>query len=43
MTGVIDGACEHLDRYLTPEAQSANDRFTPCCSLSISLWLVLDL
>lgn len=43
VTRVIEGIPEHRDMYLTPDEQAANDRFTPCCSRSVSGRLVLDL
>jgi vanillate O-demethylase ferredoxin subunit len=43
LTKVLEGVPEHLDKYLTPEEQAANDQFTPCCSRARSARLVLDL
>lgn len=43
LTRVIEGEPEHLDSYLTPEEQAANDQFLPCCSRARSPLLVLDL
>jgi len=43
LTRVIEGIPDHKDMYLTPEEQAANDQFTPCCSRSKTLRLVLDL
>ena len=43
VTRVLDGTPEHRDMYFTAEEQAANDRFTPCCSRSVSPRLVLDL
>jgi vanillate O-demethylase ferredoxin subunit len=43
ITRVLDGTPDHRDLYLTPDEQAANDRFTPCCSRSLSQRLVLDL
>ncbi len=43
LTRVLEGAPDHRDQYLTPEEQTANDQFTPCCSRSKSPLLVLDL
>ena len=43
LTRVLDGTPDHRDCYLTPEEQAANDQFTPCCSRSKSVRLVLDL
>jgi vanillate O-demethylase ferredoxin subunit len=43
LTRVLEGEPDHKDQYLTPEEQSANDQFTPCCSRSKTPMLVLDL
>jgi vanillate O-demethylase ferredoxin subunit len=43
LTGVIEGAPEHRDMYLTAEEQARGDCFTPCCSRAKSHRLVLDL
>ena len=43
LTRVLEGEPDHRDKYLTPEEQAANSQFTPCCSRSKSLQLVLDL
>lgn len=43
LTRVLSGEPEHLDSYLTPEEQAANDQFLPCCSRAKSPLLVLDL
>lgn len=43
LTRVLEGMPDHRDMYLTPEEQSANDQFLPCCSRSKSARLVLDL
>ncbi len=43
VTRVLDGEPEHRDLFLSPEEQSRNDRFLPCCSRSKSRRLVLDL
>jgi vanillate O-demethylase ferredoxin subunit len=43
LTRVLSGEPDHLDSYLTPEEQAANDRFLPCCSRAKSPLLVLDL
>ena len=43
ITRVLDGLPDHRDLYLTPEEQSENDQFTPCCSRSKTPVLVLDL
>lgn len=43
LTRVIEGVPDHRDQYLTPEEQSANDQFLPCCSRAKTPRLVLDL
>lgn len=43
LTRVLEGTPDHRDKYLTPEEQSANDQFLPCCSRSLTSRLVLDL
>lgn len=43
LTRVLEGTPDHRDMYMTPEEQSRNDQFTPCCSRSKSESLVLDL
>lgn len=43
LTRVLEGVPEHRDLFLTDEEQAANDQFTPCCSRSRSVLLVLDL
>jgi vanillate O-demethylase ferredoxin subunit len=43
LTRVLDGEPEHRDLFLSPEEQSRNDQFLPCCSRSKSGRLVLDL
>jgi vanillate O-demethylase ferredoxin subunit len=43
ITRVLDGEPEHRDLFLSPQEQSRNDRFLPCCSRSKSRRLVLDL
>ncbi|WP_106305688.1 PDR/VanB family oxidoreductase [Paraburkholderia sp. BL18I3N2] len=43
VTRVLDGEPEHRDLFLSPEEQSRNDQFLPCCSRSKSRRLVLDL
>ncbi|MBS0318275.1 MAG: iron-sulfur cluster-binding domain-containing protein, partial [Proteobacteria bacterium] len=43
LTRVLEGEPDHRDLFLTPEEQTANDQFTPCCSRSKSARLVLDL
>ena len=43
LTRVLAGEPLHRDLYLTPEEQTANDQFLPCCSRARSARLVLDL
>ena len=43
LTRVLAGDPDHRDVYLTDEEHARNDRFTPCCSRSLSRRLVLDL
>lgn len=43
VTRVLDGEPEHRDLFLSPEEQTRNDQFLPCCSRSKSRRLVLDL
>lgn len=43
ITRVIDGEPDHRDLFLSPEEQSRNDQFLPCCSRARSSVLVLDL
>lgn len=43
LTTVLAGTPDHRDHYLTPDEQTANDQFLPCCSRSRSPKLVLDL
>ncbi|EGF90049.1 vanillate O-demethylase oxidoreductase [Asticcacaulis biprosthecium C19] len=43
LTPVISGTPDHRDHYLTDEERATNDQFTPCCSRSRSVELVLDL
>lgn len=43
LTRVLEGEPDHWDMYLTPEEQTANNQFLPCCSRSNSALLVLDL
>lgn len=43
ITRVLEGEPDHKDMFLTPQEQTANDQFTPCCSRSKSPMLVLDL
>lgn len=43
LTRVLEGEPDHRDMYLSPDEQSANDQFLPCCSRSKSPRLVLDL
>lgn len=43
LTMVLAGVPDHRDVLLTNEEKAKNDRFTPCCSRSLSQRLVLDL
>lgn len=43
VTTVLDGTPDHRDLYLTDDEHARGDRFTPCCSRSLSPRLVLDL
>lgn len=43
LTRVLEGKPDHRDMYLSPEEQSRNDQFLPCCSRAKSPRLVLDL
>jgi vanillate O-demethylase ferredoxin subunit len=43
LTRVLEGVPDHKDMYLTPDEQSANDQFTPCCSRAKTPRLLLDL
>jgi vanillate O-demethylase ferredoxin subunit len=43
LTRVLEGEPDHRDMYLTPEEQSKNDLFLPCCSRAKSRQLVLDM
>lgn len=43
VTRVLEGEPDHRDMFFTPDEQSANDQFTPCCSRSKSPRLVLDI
>ncbi len=43
LTRVLEGTPDHRDMYLTDEERAANDQFLPCCSRSLSAFLVLDL
>jgi vanillate O-demethylase ferredoxin subunit len=43
VTVVVSGLPEHNDSFLTNDEHHANDRFTPCCSRSLSPRLVIDL
>jgi vanillate O-demethylase ferredoxin subunit len=43
LTPVLDGIPEHRDFYLTEEEHQRNDRFTPCCSRSVTPRLLVDL
>jgi vanillate O-demethylase ferredoxin subunit len=40
---VLEGEPDHRDMFMTAAEQALNDQFTPCCSRSKSLRLVLDL
>lgn len=39
---VLAGEPDHRDMYFTEKEHAANDRFTPCCSRSLSARLVVD-
>ena len=43
LTGVKEGRPDHKDLFLTQEERDLNDQFTPCCSRSLSPFLLLDL
>ena len=43
LTGVLDGAPDHRDAYLTDEERERNDSFLPCCSRARRALLTLDL
>jgi vanillate O-demethylase ferredoxin subunit len=43
LTSVLEGIPDHRDFYLTEEEHQRNDRFTPCCSRSLTPRLVVDL
>ena len=43
VTGILSGTPEHRDLFLSDAEHAKNDRFTPCCSRSLSAELVLDL
>jgi vanillate O-demethylase ferredoxin subunit len=43
LTPVIEGIPDHRDMLLNKAERAANDQFTPCCSRSRSLRLVVDL
>lgn len=43
VTTVLEGTPDHRDLYLTDDEHARGDRFTPCCSRSLSPRLVLDL
>jgi vanillate O-demethylase ferredoxin subunit len=40
---VVQGTPEHRDLCLTPDQKARGDRFTPCCSRSLTPRLVVDL
>ena len=43
VTGVLEGVPDHQDMYFTDDEHARNDRFTPCCSRSLTRRLLLDL
>jgi vanillate O-demethylase ferredoxin subunit len=43
LTRVLEGLPDHRDQFMLPEEHERNDAFTPCCSRSLSAFLVLDL
>jgi vanillate monooxygenase ferredoxin subunit len=43
ITRVLAGEPDHRDLFLSPQEQSRNDQFLPCCSRAKSRVLVLDL
>ena len=43
LTSVLEGIPDHRDFYLTEEEHQRNDRFTPCCSRSLTPRLLVDL
>jgi vanillate monooxygenase ferredoxin subunit len=43
VTTVLEGIPDHRDQFLTPQEQSCNNQFMPCCSRARSPTLVLDL
>lgn len=43
VTGVLEGAPDHRDSYLTDEERDEGKLFTPCCSRALSPLLLLDL
>jgi vanillate O-demethylase ferredoxin subunit len=43
LTSVLEGIPDHRDFYLTAEEHQRNDRFTPCCSRSLTPRLLVDL
>lgn len=43
LTGVIEGAPDHRDSFLTDAERQVGDQFLPCCSRSKSPVLVLDI
>jgi vanillate O-demethylase ferredoxin subunit len=42
-TKILAGTPDHRDQVLSPKEQAAGDRFTPCCSRSLTPLLELDL
>ena len=43
LTRVLDGKPDHKDQFLTDEEHARNDQFTPCCSRSLTSFLLLDI
>jgi len=43
MLRVLEGTPDHRDMFFTEAEKAANDRFTPCCSRSLSPRLVIDM
>ena len=43
LTGLLEGAPDHRDSYLTDEERDEGKLFTPCCSRARSPLLLLDL
>lgn len=42
LTTVLEGIPDHRDRFLTPDEQTANNCFTPCCSRAKTRQLTID-